>query len=210
MVGWWRRRQVVAPNTLPTGVRGSASECPSAWIGFDSWTSSPWSVTAIGAIMVDSSRDDTSAVTLATLRMTTTALLATTDEEALIASRLDELLAAFDPTSTADREFWGAQFDLGLAWVPFPRWRRRARSEPRHQQTVMERLAGAGAPTDNVTRNVIGHGMGAPTVLTHGTEEQRRRWLRPLFTAEEIWCQLFSEPGAGSDVAALATRGSRR
>ena len=52
--------------------------------------------------------------------MTTTALLATTDEEALIASRLDELLAAFDPTSTADREFWGAQFDLGLAWVPFP------------------------------------------------------------------------------------------
>ena len=80
--------------------------------------------------MVDSSRDDTSAVTLATLRMTTTALLATTDEEALIASRLDELLAAFDPTSTADREFWGAQFDLGLAWVSFPRWRRRARSEP--------------------------------------------------------------------------------
>ena len=80
---------------------------------------------------------------------------------------------------------------------------------PRHQQTVMERLAAAGASSDNVTRNVIGHGMGAPTVLAHGTEEQRRRWLRPLFTAEEIWCQLFSEPGAGSDVAALATRAVR-
>jgi alkylation response protein AidB-like acyl-CoA dehydrogenase len=141
--------------------------------------------------------------------MTTTALLATTDEEALIASRLDELLTAYDPTSTADREFWGAQFDLGLAWVSFPEGDGGLGVSPRHQQTVMDRLAGAGAPADNVTRNVIGHGMGAPTVLTHGTEEQRRRWLRPLFTAEEIWCQLFSEPGAGSDVAALATRAVR-
>jgi alkylation response protein AidB-like acyl-CoA dehydrogenase len=51
--------------------------------------------------------------------------------------------------------------------------------------------------------------MGAPTVATHGSEEQRRRYLRPLFTGEEIWCQLFSEPGAGSDVAGLATRAVR-
>jgi alkylation response protein AidB-like acyl-CoA dehydrogenase len=48
--------------------------------------------------------------------------------------------------------------------------------------------------------------MGAPTVVTHGSERQRRRYLRPLFTGEEVWCQLFSEPGAGSDVASLATR----
>ena len=51
--------------------------------------------------------------------------------------------------------------------------------------------------------------MGAPTVVTHGTDEQRARYLRPLFTGEEIWCQLFSEPGAGSDVASLATRAVR-
>ena len=51
--------------------------------------------------------------------------------------------------------------------------------------------------------------MGAPTVLTHGTEAQQERYLRPLFTCEEIWCQLFSEPGAGSDVAGLATRAVR-
>jgi alkylation response protein AidB-like acyl-CoA dehydrogenase len=51
--------------------------------------------------------------------------------------------------------------------------------------------------------------MGAPTVVTHGSEAQRRRYLRPLFTAEEIWCQLFSEPGAGSDVGGLATRAVR-
>ena len=132
-----------------------------------------------------------------------------TDEETLIASRIDQLLETHDPGITADREFWGAQFDLGLAWVSFPPDDGGLGVSPRHQQTVSERLAAAGASSDNVIRNVIGHGMGAPTVLAHGTEAQRRRWLRPLFTAEEIWCQLFSEPGAGSDVAALATRAVR-
>ena len=51
--------------------------------------------------------------------------------------------------------------------------------------------------------------MVAPTIATHGTEEQRARYLRPIFTAEEIWCQLFSEPGAGSDVAGASTRAVR-
>ena len=58
-------------------------------------------------------------------------------------------------------------------------------------------------------RNPIGYGMGAPTIVTHGSDEQKQRYLRPLFTGEEIWCQLFSEPGAGSDVAGLATRAVR-
>ncbi len=57
--------------------------------------------------------------------------------------------------------------------------------------------------------NIIGLGMGGPTVMAWGTEEQKQRWLRPLATNEEIWCQLFSEPGAGSDVAGLATRAVR-
>ena len=52
--------------------------------------------------------------------------------------------------------------------------------------------------------------MGAPTIAAHGTEEQKQRYLRPLFTGEEVWCQLFSEPGAGSDVASLATHGGAR
>ena len=51
--------------------------------------------------------------------------------------------------------------------------------------------------------------MCAPTIATHGTAEQKERYLRPLFTNEEIWCQLFSEPGAGSDVAGLSTRAER-
>jgi alkylation response protein AidB-like acyl-CoA dehydrogenase len=58
-------------------------------------------------------------------------------------------------------------------------------------------------------RNVIGYGMVAPTIVVHGTEQEKSRYLRPLFTGEEVWCQLFSEPGAGSDVAGLATRAVR-
>lgn len=57
--------------------------------------------------------------------------------------------------------------------------------------------------------NIIGLGMGGPTLIAWGTEEQKQRLLRPLATNEEIWCQLFSEPGAGSDVAGLSTRAVR-
>src|SRR5258706_2261457 len=54
--------------------------------------------------------------------------------------------------------------------------------------------------------NVIGLGMGGPVVITHGTEEQKKRYLAPLLSADEIWCQVFSEPSAGSDLSGLQTR----
>ena len=54
--------------------------------------------------------------------------------------------------------------------------------------------------------NVIGLGMGGPVVIAHGTEEQKQRYLKPLLSADEIWCQGFSEPNAGSDLSGLQTR----
>jgi alkylation response protein AidB-like acyl-CoA dehydrogenase len=55
----------------------------------------------------------------------------------------------------------------------------------------------------------MGIGMCGPTIVAWGSEDQKKRFLRPIYTAEEIWCQLFSEPGAGSDVASLSTRAVR-
>ena len=131
-----------------------------------------------------------------------------TVDEAHVLSLCDKLLAELDPRSTPPEEFLGRQYDLGLAWVHFPEGYGGLGASPKLQKVVNERLFAAGAPNPAV-RNVIGYGMGAPTIVTHGSEEQKRRYLRPLFTGEEVWCQLFSEPGAGSDVAGLATRAVR-
>jgi alkylation response protein AidB-like acyl-CoA dehydrogenase len=131
------------------------------------------------------------------------------EEALLVEERLGKLLTQHHPSVTSSTEFWGAQFDLGLAWVQFPEGQGGLGVSPQYQRTVDERLESEGASFVNKAENVLGYGMGAPTVVTHGTEEQGRRWLRPLFTSEEIWCQLFSEPGAGSDVAGLSTRAER-
>ncbi|MFF5537512.1 acyl-CoA dehydrogenase family protein [Streptomyces cinerochromogenes] len=123
--------------------------------------------------------------------------------------RTEEFLAAHPPAGTDRLDFLRARFDAGLAWVHYPEGLG-GLGVPRSLQGVVDaELEAAGAPDNDSRRNGIGLGMAAPTILKYGTEEQKRRYLRPLWTGEEVWCQLFSEPGAGSDLAALGTRAVR-
>jgi alkylation response protein AidB-like acyl-CoA dehydrogenase len=135
-----------------------------------------------------------------------TTAAASDDDEVL--ALCNQLLDELPPKTTDPVTFLGRQFELGLAWVHFPVGHGGLGRSPKLQKLINETLVGAGAPIA-AFRNVIGHGMGAPTIVTHGSEEQKARYLRPLFTGEDVWCQLFSEPGAGSDVAGLATRAVR-
>lgn len=128
-------------------------------------------------------------------------------DEALVTARIDELLAEFPPSSTDERRFLEAQFDKGLAWVHFPEGHGGLGLSPKLQRLVIQRVSAEGGPIGGA-KNPIGYGMCAPAVMTHGTAEQWE-YLRPLFSNENIWCQMFSEPGAGSDVASLAMRAER-
>jgi alkylation response protein AidB-like acyl-CoA dehydrogenase len=123
-----------------------------------------------------------------------------------LAARVDRLLSAYPPETVDRRDFLHARFDAGLAWVHYPEGLGGLDLPRGFQQYVDQLLAEAGAPDNEPRRIGIGLGMAAPTILAFGTDEQRQRFLRPLWTGEEVWCQLFSEPGAGSDLAALATR----
>jgi alkylation response protein AidB-like acyl-CoA dehydrogenase len=122
---------------------------------------------------------------------------------------VSELLAKHDPATRSRQEFLGARFDAGLAWVHFPRGCGGLGLSQDYQAVVERMLDDAGAPGQRPGANIIGLGMAAPTIVAFGSDEQRRRFLRPLWTGEHIYCQLFSEPGAGSDLAGVATRAVR-
>jgi alkylation response protein AidB-like acyl-CoA dehydrogenase len=91
-----------------------------------------------------------------------------------------------------------------------PRWPRESGglgASARQAEVVAEELAGFDAP--DLYPFMVGLSLVGPTVLEHGTAEQQARWLPAIRTGDEVWCQLFSEPGAGSDLAALACRAVR-
>jgi alkylation response protein AidB-like acyl-CoA dehydrogenase len=116
--------------------------------------------------------------------------------------RRQELRAWFaanpDPTPTQLR-------DRGLVVPHWPEpWGLDA--EPVHQLIIEEEMKRAGAKKPI---NPIGTGHCGPVIIVHGTPEQQQRYLPPMLTGEEMWCQLFSEPGAGSDLANLSTRAVR-
>jgi alkylation response protein AidB-like acyl-CoA dehydrogenase len=126
-----------------------------------------------------------------------------------IRDRVQGLLDSVDLATISRRDFLAARFDAGLAWVHFPVGSGGLGLSPALQELVVDELDRAGAPGPFPGRNGIGLFMAAPTLAMCGTAEQRERLLKPLWTCEHEYCQLFSEPDAGSDLAAVATRAVR-
>jgi len=91
-----------------------------------------------------------------------------------------EFLAGHDPAGMDRLEFLRARFDAGLASVAYPQGLGGLGLARSRQPEVDAAFAEAGAPDNDPIRNGIGLGMAAPTILRHGTDEQRRRWIRPL------------------------------
>ena len=130
-------------------------------------------------------------------------------QEAQLRASIRTFCADHDPASTPRDQFLSDRFDAGLAAVHYPVGHGGLGLPRSLQQAAEDQFARAGAPAPDPRRNVIGLGMAAPTIIAFGTDEQLGRWLKPLWLAEDIWCQLFSEPGAGSDLANLSTRAVR-
>ena len=93
---------------------------------------------------------------------------------------------------------------IGMGW---PKEYGGAGRRPMEQAIVGEEMARVDAPAGV---NGLGIGIVGPTIIHHGTEEQKQRYIKKILTAEEIWCQLYSEPNSGSDLASLRTRADDR
>ncbi|MAT05271.1 MAG: acyl-CoA dehydrogenase [Acidimicrobiaceae bacterium] len=121
-----------------------------------------------------------------------------------IQKTLDHLLSECDPSAMAEQEFRGAVFDAGLAWVSFPEGFGGLGLPANHQPAVDSYLAEAGA-APLPREQFLGTALAGPTIVAHGSEDLCHRTLRRIYTGEDLWCQLFSEPSAGSDLAAVSS-----
>jgi alkylation response protein AidB-like acyl-CoA dehydrogenase len=101
------------------------------------------------------------------------------------------------------RAWQGKLAEAGLAGVTWPKEYGGQGLGPIEQVTVNQELSRAGVPG---ILDAIGIGMLGPCIIAHGTEEQKSRYLAPLLHGDEVWCQMFSEPAAGSDLAAVQSR----
>jgi alkylation response protein AidB-like acyl-CoA dehydrogenase len=105
------------------------------------------------------------------------------------------------------REWSRKLYEGGYAGLTWPKEYGGAGARYSFQAILYEELAAAQAAAHV---GVIGLGMAGPTIIAHGTEQQKSRYLEPILAADEIWCQGFSEPDAGSDLAAVRTHAERR
>jgi alkylation response protein AidB-like acyl-CoA dehydrogenase len=140
-------------------------------------------------------------------------------EEAAFREEVRAWLAANLPDDLRGRrggaarfEEWGREWscrlgEAGYAALTWPKEYGGGGAPYSYQAILLEELAWAQAPGHI---GVIGLGMAGPTIIVHGTDEQKARYLPKILSAEEIWCQGFSEPGAGSDLASVRTRAELR
>jgi len=112
----------------------------------------------------------------------------------------DEIVAA--------RRVWQRKLaEGGLAGATWPKEYGGQGLGPIEQVIISQEIAAAGVPG---ILDVIGVGMLGPTIIAHGTEEQKQRYLGPMLHGDEVWCQLFSEPAAGSDLAGIQSRAKQQ
>lgn len=124
---------------------------------------------------------------------------------------LDDFLTEHDVSGVAHEEQVAIRtsiYDAGLAWVHFPRGFGGLAGPMGVQRVVADRLVEAGLKP-LAAGGFFGLALAGPTIVAHGSDELKTRTLKRMFTGEDIWCQLFSEPGAGSDLASLAARATR-
>jgi alkylation response protein AidB-like acyl-CoA dehydrogenase len=115
----------------------------------------------------------------------------------------EQLPHALDGRMAMLQRWQAACYEAGLVGRAWPAQFGGGGRPPVEQIIVDQELAAAGAPE---FVNIVGLGVLGPSLLRFGNDEQRRRYIPPILSAEEIWCQGFSEPEAGSDLASLRTR----
>src|SRR2546422_9197220 len=128
------------------------------------------------------------------------------DREFRAATRrwLEDNVPGDDLKTLAERRAWHRKLcEAGSVGMLWPREYGGWGATPMQQAIVQDEMAKVGAPP---AINGLGIGFIGPTIIVHGTEAQKQRYLKKMLTAEEIWCQLYSEPNAGSDLAGLKTR----
>ncbi len=120
---------------------------------------------------------------------------------------LEQNVPRDDLKTLAQRKAWHRKlYEAGYVGMLWPKEYGGWGATPMQQAIVQDEMARIGAPP---SINGLGIGFIGPTIIVHGTDEQKQRYLRKMLTAEEIWCQLYSEPNAGSDLASLRTRAER-
>lgn len=130
-------------------------------------------------------------------------------EDQDLAKRTEELVEENRDILDDQFAFRGKQYDAGLAMVHFPEGYGGLAGNRGQQAVIDGVLRSYGVTYEDLRINPIGIGMGAPTVLAYGSEELKQKHLRKIFTGEDVWCQLFSEPTHGSDVAGIPSRAIR-